>query len=641
MLVCGGGTAGALAAIAAGRSGVKTRIWEALDYLGGVGTGGALNGYYYGLPGGLQDEVDARVQECEKLLYGRHCEHQPFQFMRFHPNAKMIVLEEMALEAGVEIEYGKTIYGVECSLCNPENLPQKESPESREAEQHILRKVEAVEAASENGLVRCRASVFIDSTGDGDVAVFAGAEYTAGREPDGIQHIYSVPAIYLAAMADKNEKGEVVNRYRSLCPINMDAGYCDACDPWDVSRARLVAVHGFDRKRFEEDGHVVFFSAVVGARASRQILGDYKLGLGDQIRASEFPDLIAYSASHYDNHAQDYENESLPAMLWSWALDAHNEPIGCEIPYRTLLPAHIENLLVACRALSLDFDANLQFRMQRDMQRIGEAAGLAAAEAVKEGVTPRQVDIRKVQEKLAETAALKSPETNYHCNDWKPENFYPERRLFELDAAGYHPASHLLPEASGELSQLEKQLDDSSPGVRYCAALKLATGERSEKALELLVKCIHDRCEDVPPKSWRFRTVQCWKIAIGVCGAAGYKPAREEIEKVLECPDYLQDPQVLILAVRALGRVGNAHSAEVIEKLIGRKDIAHTQTFWKWNPADPSFTDDCRWKLDLAAYEAMCRLGVKHPELAEKYRRDKRGYVRQALNRVEERLSGC
>ncbi len=634
VLVCGGGTAGALAAIAAGRSGVKTHLWEAMDYLGGVGTGGALNGYYYGLPGGLQDEVDQRVAECEKLLYGRHAGHRS-RFMRFHPFAKMIVLEEMAEEANVTIEYGKMVYGVETRINNPENLPDNTGSN---AWQNPCKKLEAVEAVSENGLFRCRASVFIDSTGDGDVAVFAGASYTAGREPDAIQHIFSIPAIYLAACEEKDENGQLICHYRSLFPINMDAGYCDACDPWDVSRARIAGILGFDAPEFNEDGHVLFFSAVLGARASRQIQGDYKLGLSDQIRASEFPDLIAYSASHYDNHAQDYENESLNAMLWTWALDAHNEPIGCEIPYRTMLPQGIDNLLVACRSLSLEFDANLQFRMQRDMQRIGEAAGIAAAFTVKDGTTLRTVNIRKVQDKLFETNALKSPETHYHCLDWKPEKFYPDRRLVELDETGYHLAKNLLPSARDTYRLLEEQLDNSNPGIRYCSALKMSVISQSPKALNLLLQCIRERCKEVPPDSWRFRTVETWKIAIAVCGALQFTDAREELEKILKDPECRQDPQVLILTVRALGKIGNRHSAGMIRELVSDQSIPHTQIFFKWSNNDHTFKDDCRWKLDLAAYESMYRLGEPMPELIEKYRQDIRGYVRQALNAVESRL---
>ena len=385
----------------------------------------------------------------------------------------------------------------------------------------------------------------------------------------------------------------------------MDAGYCDACDPWDVSRARIIGIMGFDAPRFNEDGHVLFFSAVLGARASRQIQGDYKLGLGDQIKASEFPDLIAYSASHYDNHAQDYENESLNAMLWTWALDAHNEPIGCEIPYRTMLPLGIDNLLVACRSLSLEFDANLQVRMQRDMQRIGEAAGIAAAFAVKDKVTPRNVNIRKVQDELFKTNALKSPETHYHCLDWKPANFYPDRRVFELDDNGYHLAQNLLPAAQDAYETLKQQLSDPNDGIRYCAALKMAVGTKSPEALALLLQCIRERCKDVPPNSWRFRIVESWKIAIAVCGATGYTDAREELEKILEAPEFRKDPQVLILTVRALAKIGNRHSAEVIRRMIQDQSIPSTQVFFKWGVNDFDFKDNSRWKLDLAAYETM------------------------------------
>lgn len=428
VLVCGGGTGGALAAVAAGRSGVKTVLWEGLDFLGGIGTGGAIPGYYYGVRGGLQNEVDERVRDCTIALSGRHQIEESARLTRFHPVAKMIVLEKMAAEAGVKVEFNQTVYGVVTEKTAPPMFPVlRGTPQP--PEMSSVREVEAVSCAE--GLRRCRAKVVIDSTGDGDVAVFAGAKYTAGREPDAIQHIFSVPAIFLNPTV-KDKDGKLLKKPRfNLWTYNIDAGYVDACDPKDVSRARIEAIRAYDREKFGKGSRILSYAAVIGARASRQIRGDSRISLADQIRASEFPDVIAYSTSHYDNHARDFENESPAAQLWSRALSGHDKAIGCEIPYRAMLPFGVENLIVACRALSLDFDASMQFRMQRDIQRIGEAAGYAAAEAVRSNRAPRYIDVGKVQERLAGTKALLAAASNYHCDDWKPANFYPRRRVFE------------------------------------------------------------------------------------------------------------------------------------------------------------------------------------------------------------------
>ena len=628
VLICGGGTAGAVAAIAAGRMKVSVSLWEAMDYLGGTGTGGMIPCYYYGTPGGLQDELDEKTKILTERLCGKHSTHG------FHPVAKMIVLEEEACRAGVRISFGQTVCGVETS---PEGNPALPAIPGNEG----FRNLDSVSACSESGIRRGVAETFIDSTGDADVAVAAGAGYTVGRHYDGLQHIYSLPAIYLDRQKEVGPDGKETGSFHYVFrPYNIDAGYCDATDPWDLSRARRTGILEFDRQPFYNGpGRVRLFSALVGARASRQIQGDFRMTLSDQIRGAEFPDVIGYASAHYDNHAQDYENESPGAMLWSWALDSYNEFIGCEIPYRILLPAGIGKLLVACRSLSLEYDAHLQFRMQRDMQRIGEAAGIASALAVKSHTDPRHIDISALQKELSKTRALLGSEkSGYHSDGWKPENFYPEHRLFELGENGFSLSGRLLPAAEEgvhEVERLKSALDSPDPELRYEAALKLATAGGNPRALSLLPDCIRERCAAYPKKSWKFRSAPYWKIAIGVCGAMGYKEAASAVEEVLSDPG-LQDQQAMILAVRALGRIGGESSVKVLEELLKRPDLPSKQEFPHWY-ADKSFFEDSLWKLELAVYETLHALGKKEDSLLEKHLADPRAYVRKAAELVRQR----
>ncbi len=636
VLVCGGGTAGASAAIAAARKGMKTLLWENMDYLGGIGTGGAIPGYYYGLPGGMQDEIDLRVREMEKLFCGRHIVDPDMEkkrnFSRFNPFAKMVVLEEMAKEAGVTIEFGITVCGVETELIKPPQFPVfRGTPQPPE-----VRSLKSVSGYSAKGVRQCRAKVFIDSTGDGDIAVLAGAPYTAGREPDAVQHIFSVPALTLQPMTE--QEGDTVTRsYFIVGCFNIDAGYADACDAEDVSRARRAALAAYDRKKFEKFNRILTYSTVLGVRESRQIIGDYRLTLGDQIRSAEFPDVIAYSTSHYDNHANDYENESMNALLWTWALDGHWVAIGSEIPYRTMLPLGVENLILACRALSLDYDASQQFRMQRDMQRIGEAAGIAASIAVRDHVPPRYIDIRKVQLQLTDTKALTDPESNCHSDSWKPENYYPEKRIFELTEQGYAPSRNLLPDTVSAYRKLESSLQSSDPAEKYSAAVALAAGAKLDKANALMTDCIRYRC-DYSTKKWGARP-PLWKIAIAVCGANRCTDARKSIEDILTDEHCLKDQQALILAIRTLGVIGDRESAKAIHTLLRRGDVAHTQEFPYWT-SENVITEDTTWKLDLAGFEAMYRLGMEQKEFLEPYKNDPRGYVRRAAERVSLRVYG-
>ena len=99
MLVVGGGTAGAFSAIAAGREGARVTLLEASHFLGGIGAGGGIHIYYHGFTGGIQDEVDSRTNALSDLFGATQ------RLVGFHPDAKQIVLEEMATEAGVNVIY--------------------------------------------------------------------------------------------------------------------------------------------------------------------------------------------------------------------------------------------------------------------------------------------------------------------------------------------------------------------------------------------------------------------------------------------------------------------------------------------------------------------------------------------------------
>ena len=107
VVIAGGGTAGALAAIASARNRVKTSLIESSTMLGGMGTGGGIHAYYHGVAGGLQDEVDERVGRMAPLFCGEYGVHG------FHPEAKKVILEQICAEAGVQIFYGTTAIGVE------------------------------------------------------------------------------------------------------------------------------------------------------------------------------------------------------------------------------------------------------------------------------------------------------------------------------------------------------------------------------------------------------------------------------------------------------------------------------------------------------------------------------------------------
>ncbi|HUT33033.1 MAG TPA: FAD-dependent oxidoreductase [Planctomycetota bacterium] len=617
VVVCGGGTGGALAAIAAARQGARTVLIEQSTCLGGIGTGGGIHSYYHGVAGGLQDDLDRRVAELAPL-FGPAA--------GFHPEAKKVALEQLAAEAGVAVVYNTTITGAQT-----ETLPSA-LPARKEGAAEPARRIRGVVAAGPDGNALYRAKAFVDGTGDGDLAAMAGAQFTFGRATDGLPHAYSLAA---GRLSDDGK----------LLITNFDAGYCDPTDAVDLTRARRRALGHYWRERFEAKSRLVYVAPILGLRNSRQVVGDYRLTLADEIAGRQFPDVVAYAYSHFDNHGFDYENESDEAMLWVWLLGNWGRRFGCEIPYRCLLPAGVEGLLVACRALSITHDAHNQLRMQRDLQRIGEAAGIAAALAAQRGITPRELPVGDLQAVLLGTGALgpreqpKLPEpakvdAALHESSWVPPQVpvLPAAEcIAQLGGEKTSEATWALVRRGGEaLPLLLDAAKAEKPATRFWASVALAMLKRPEAAPELRA-ALAERRADAPEGR---KSAPLWKSAAVLLGRIGDRQAVPELCKVLE--DRQADLDALIAAVRALGRVGDPAAVPAIEAMIARPDLPAVRQFQVSVPGVNPVSEDARWQLDLAAAEALARLGSPRPDLAARHAADERAYVRRYARRVGE-----
>ncbi|MFP4058444.1 MAG: FAD-dependent oxidoreductase [Candidatus Brocadiia bacterium] len=613
VVVCGGGTAGAFAAIAAGRQGATTLLLEQSTCLGGIGTGGGIHSYYHGVQGGLQDEADARLAALEPLFGPAR---------GFHPEAKKVVLEQMAREGGVQVVYRTTATGARAEELEI-SLP---APADHSAQP--VRRLRAVVAAGPEGNAVYRAKAFVDATGDGDLAAMAGATFTLGRAADGLPHAYSLAAGRLG------EGGQ-------LLITNFDAGYCDPTDAVDLTRARRRALGHYWRERFDAASRLLYVAPILGLRNSRQIVGDACITLADEIAGRQFPDVVAYAVSHFDNHGFDYENESDEAMLWVWLLGNWRRPIGCEVPYRALLPVGVEGLLVGCRALSMSHDAHNQLRMQRDLQRVGEAAGVAAALAAAHGVTPRQLEVEEVQAALLETGALgpreqpRLPEPDarrLHDPSWAPAQ--PPARPVDQRAAelgtesGQEATWDLIRRGEEALPALLEATRTEKPATRFWASVALAMLGRDEAAPELRA-CLAERRDAVPEGR---KTAPLWHAAAVLLGRIGDRQAVPELCRVVEEPETPLDAR--IAAIRALGRIGDPAAVPALEKCVERDDLPAERVLQDSGSGLPSVREDARWQVDLAAAEALARLGSPAPQVARRHADDERACVRRYARRV-------
>ena len=607
VLIIGGGTGGAIAAIAAGREDAKTTLVEASPCLGGIGTGGAIHSYYYGVNGGIQDEVDQRVKELTPLFVGS------WEVGGFHPGVKKLVLQQMVEEAGVDILLNTVVTG---ALCEEEEIQEKDENETSitiSEGKEKRSKLHSVIAVDAEGIRSYKAEVFIDSTGDGDVAVMAGAPFIIGRERDNLPHAFS-------------QSSGSLSKDGNLTHNNFDAGYVDPSDVEDLTRGRRLGVGQYWREKFTDDNRLLYLAPIIGLRQSRQIVGEYQLTLADEIVGRRFEDAVSFTVAHYDNHHHDYENESDEAALWVWALGNWGERIGCEVPYRCMIPKNVDGLILACRALSVTYDAHMEFRMQNDIQRIGEVAGIAAAMAARAGVPLREIDLPKLQVTLKKSGIL-DPR-------YRPKPAVQERTMLEL------PAPEALdPQQTKELVWLSTQgtpenalalkgmLNSHDPHTRFRASAALAWHGLDAGVPELL-KYVEEREGE---ETQGQRNTPFWQAAIPFLGMAESKKAVPTLVGILEDKEAGLD--ALIAAVRALGRIGDESAVPALGKFLKREDLPATRIM----NSGRGTVEDARWQIELATAEALSKLGAPDQEtdkIIQPYLSDDRAYVRRYANKL-------
>jgi len=344
VVVVGGGTAGAPAAIGAARQGAKTLVVEYQEALGGTGTLGAITRPYHGNFIGFTKEV-------------------PFPDREHNVEYKMEWYRREIRKAGGDIWLG--VLG--CGAL---------------VEEGRVRGV-VVATPEGRGVVLCKC--VIDATGNADVAAAAGAQTVFGGGPDDI-------ALQGTGLP-----------VRPLSPrgVNTDYLLVDESDMLDTWRVLVGA-------RLAMGGDAYDAGPLIQTRERRRIVGDHVLRYVDQVAGRTYPDSIVLSASDYDTHGYPLDPYFALFPHDEKSLKAHHPAPGgsCYTPYRCLLPRGLDGILVAGIGISMEADASALVRMQRDIQNQGYAAGVAAAMAARTGRGTRKIDVKALQRHLVEMGNL-------------------------------------------------------------------------------------------------------------------------------------------------------------------------------------------------------------------------------------------
>ena len=415
VIVVGAGSAGSSAAISAARAGARTLLVDRMAFMGGTSTAVLDTFYAFYTPGesprravgGLGWEVVERLMAAG-VAFERPNTYGAGTGVTYDQETLKVTWEELASAAGVELLLHTWAAGVRLGA---------------DADA-------AIRVWNKGGERWIAGSVIVDCSGDADVAAMAGARYedfaTTGK-------VQSLSTLFRLANVDV----DVASRTRKvdLWALMRDAAASgdyrlprlegswhrtpfdgvvmvhmtripnvDATDPVALTRAELEGrrqvreYHRFLRERVAgfEKSVVVGTSPSIGVRESRRVVGDYQLTRSDVLGARRFEDEIALCGAPIEDHGAGGGTE--------WRYVAGGAVYG--IPYRCLLPAGVDALLVAGRCFSSTHDAHASARSMATCMAMGQAAGTAAALAVAGSCAPRELSPRALRERLLANGAM-------------------------------------------------------------------------------------------------------------------------------------------------------------------------------------------------------------------------------------------
>ena len=417
LLVAGGGFAGVAAAIAAGRLGKKVLLFDKSNCLGGAACNSlvfpfmpyttVIDGKRQRLCAGIFKEIQERMDEIRILLDEKDYMEGKSSFSEEHLK---LVLNRMTAEAGVELLYHAYLCGVETN----EN------------------KITKLSVATKSGVIDLCADMFIDTTGDANLAYLAGCPYRLGRVSDNLCQpmtlCFRVANVDIPKFREEHPKiNELYKKMKSegkirnpredvLVFVNLvqknilhfnttRVVKLNPTDPFDVTKAEIEAreqvfeIYLLIKNNFEsfKNAQLLSTASEIGVRESRMIEGAHILTGKELVECTKFEDSIACGNYDIDIHSPDGSGTSHYYF---------KDGDYYEIPYRSLVPLKIDNLLVAGRCLSADHEAQASVRIMPIVCCLGEAAGVAAAVALDENVAAKNADIAKIQKILTDNGAV-------------------------------------------------------------------------------------------------------------------------------------------------------------------------------------------------------------------------------------------
>lgn len=422
VIVVGGGPAGCGAAASAAREGAKTLLIEGTAALGGMGTGGLLTTW---CP--YTDGVQIVYRGIAERVFRETCAQMPvvkegeLSWVAIDNEVLKRVYDNLMEEYGVDVLFSTSISDVDTDDSG---------------------NVEAILVTNKNGLTAYKAKTYVDCTGDGDLCAFAGAEFQTDGERMPATHCFMLTNVneeeflefnkFMETHINPFEKMVADEKYdliisthsvpRLIGPrtVGFNTGHIwnvDSTDAESVSKAfitgRKMAKQYLDAlKEYHPDvfgnAFLVSTAQLMGVRESRRIVGDYILTLEDFLARRTFDDEISRNCYFVDVHfsKKDEDLHDKGKLVNDPHKIRYKDGESHGIPYRSLIPAKFNNVLVAGRMISCERYVLASIRTMPSCLAMGEGAGMAAAMAAKTASgNVRDIDVAKLRERLLEEGA--------------------------------------------------------------------------------------------------------------------------------------------------------------------------------------------------------------------------------------------